>query len=118
MTASNDPDQIRAEIERTRSSLSYNVDNLAHEAKPSTIAKRKVGRVSGAASGWRERVMGSAAQGSPSVSDSAQSAQSAMSSVSESAQSAPAAVRSQARGNPLAAGVVAFGAGRGWWWRR
>ncbi len=44
MTASNDPDQIRAEIERTRSSLSYNVDNLAHEAKPSTIAKRKVGR--------------------------------------------------------------------------
>ncbi len=115
MTASNDPDQIRAEIERTRNSLSDNVDNLAHEAKPSTIAKRKVGRVSGAASGLRERVMGSAAEGSPGTSDSAQSA---MSSVSESAQSAPTAVRSQARGNPLAAGVVAFGAGLGWWWRR
>ena len=34
MTASNDPDQIRAEIERTRSSLSYNVDNLELLSNP------------------------------------------------------------------------------------
>ena len=60
MTTSNDPDQIRAEIERTRSSLSSNVNALAYEAKPSTMAKRKIGKVSGAVTGLRERVMGSA----------------------------------------------------------
>jgi hypothetical protein len=60
MTSSNDPDQIRAEIERTRSRLSTNVDTLAYEAKPSTMAKRQVGKVSGAVGGLRERVMGSA----------------------------------------------------------
>ena len=110
MTTSNDPDQIRAEIERTRRSLSSNVDALAHEAKPSTMAKRQVGKVSGAVTGLRERVMGSAQDSTSTISDSAQSA---MSSATEFAQSAPTAVRKQAQGNPLAAGLVAFGAGLG-----
>ena len=74
MTTSNDPDQIRADIERTRRSLSSNVDALAHEAKPSTMAKRQVGKVSGAVTGLRERVMGSAQDGTSTLSDSAQSA--------------------------------------------
>ena len=76
MTTSNDPDQIRAEIERTRSSLSSNVNALAYEAKPSTMAKRKVGKVSGAVTGLRERVMGSAQESTSTISDSAQSAMS------------------------------------------
>jgi ElaB/YqjD/DUF883 family membrane-anchored ribosome-binding protein len=108
MTTSNDPDQIRADIERTRSRLSSNVDTLAYEAKPSTMAKRKVGKVRGAVTELRERVMGSLQDSTSTISDSAQSA---MSSATETAQSAPTAVREQARGNPLAAGLVAFGAG-------
>ena len=86
MTSSNDPDQIRAEIERTRSRLSTNVDTLAYEAKPSTMAKRQVGKVSGAVGGLRERVMGSAHDSTSALSDSAQSA---VSSATEAAQSAP-----------------------------
>jgi hypothetical protein len=104
MTSSNDPDQIRADIERTRSRLSTNVDTLAYEAKPSTMAKRQVGKVSGAVGGLRERVMGSAHDSTSSISDSAQSA-------IDAAQSTPSTVRRQAQGNPLAAGLIAFGAG-------
>ena len=35
--SSNDPEQIRAEIERTRQNLSDDVNALTYEAKPSTI---------------------------------------------------------------------------------
>ena len=102
MTTSNDPDEIRAEIERTRSRLSSNVDTLAHEAKPSTMAKRQVGKVSGTVSGLRDRVMGSAHD---SASNAGDAAQSAVSSATDAVQSAPSAVRQQAQGNPLAAGL-------------
>ena len=75
MTTSKDPDQIRAEIERTRSSLSSNVNALAYEAKPSTMAKRKVGKVSGAVTGLRERVMGSAQDVQDQAQDAKQTVQ-------------------------------------------
>ena len=35
-TTSNDPDEIRADIERTRAELSYNVDSLTDTANPNT----------------------------------------------------------------------------------
>jgi len=108
MTSSADPDQIRAEIERTRSNLSSNVDTLAHEADPRTMAKRKVSRVTGTVTGWRERLMGSAQDSTASVADAGHTA---AASVTDAAQSAPTTVRRQAQGNPLAAGLVAFGAG-------
>lgn len=97
MTTSNDPDEIRAKIERTRATLSTDVDILAHEADPRTMAKRKVGAVTGRASNLRDRVMGSA-------DDSGQSASSAV-------QRAPAAARQKTQGNPWGAGLIAFGAG-------
>ena len=34
MTTSNDPDEIRADIERTRAALSNDVDELAESVKP------------------------------------------------------------------------------------
>ena len=34
MTTSNDPDEIRADIERTRAALSNDVDELAETVKP------------------------------------------------------------------------------------
>ena len=57
--ASDDPDAIRADIERTRAELSYNVDALADTANPKKIAERQVDKVKGAAISVKERIMGS-----------------------------------------------------------
>jgi hypothetical protein len=140
-TSSSDPDQIRREIERTQEALSTDVDALSEKVTPSRIAQRRVARVRGTASRWRDKVTGSdpfpgsnSAAGSygggPSVSDRARhvagsasdAVQSAASTVSDTAsqaastvhdavQQAPGAVVRQTRGNPLAAGLIAFGAG-------
>ena len=59
MTTSNDPDEIRADIERTRAALSDDVDDLAESVKPKNVAGRQVGKVKDAASNLKERVMGS-----------------------------------------------------------
>jgi Protein of unknown function (DUF3618) len=59
MTTSNDPDEIRADIERTRSALSNDVDDLAESVKPKNVAERQVGKVKEAASNLKDRVMGS-----------------------------------------------------------
>ena len=45
MTESNDPDQIRADIERTRAELSHNVDTLGDTVNPRNIASRQVDKV-------------------------------------------------------------------------
>ena len=44
MTTSNDPDEIRADIERTRAALSDDVDDLAESVKPKNVAGRQVAR--------------------------------------------------------------------------
>jgi hypothetical protein len=59
MTTSNDPTEIRADIERTRAALSDDVDELAETVKPQNVARRQVDKVKEAASNVKERVMGS-----------------------------------------------------------
>jgi hypothetical protein len=59
MTTSNDPDEIRADIERTRAALSDDVDDLAESVKPKNVAQRQVDKVKEAASNVKDRVMGS-----------------------------------------------------------
>src|SRR6478672_8656479 len=100
---SNDPEQIRRDIERTRSDLSDNVNALGDKVSPGSIAKRQVGRVRGAATSVKETVMGSAA-------DAADSAKSAAGGVAETVSDAPSAVTRKAQGSPIAAGLIAFGA--------
>lgn len=120
MTDSGDPDQIRAEIERTQAVLSRDVDAVTDKVSPSRIVERRVDRVRGAAGRWKDSVMGSSDSpsdgtrhnGSPGIAGSVgEAASSATSSVSAAAQDAPRAVRRRTEGNPLAAGLVAFGAG-------
>jgi hypothetical protein len=102
MTASNDPDEIRAEIERTRAGLSDDVNALADSVNPAHVAGRQVDKVKGAVFGVKDKVMGGTdSSGSESKLSSAQSAVSG----------APAQLGAQARGNPLAAGLIAFGVG-------
>jgi Protein of unknown function (DUF3618) len=131
MTTSNDPDEIRADIERTRAALSDDVDDLAESVRPKNVAQRQVDKVKEAASNVKERVMGSddddySGSAVGTVSDrgyaakdtAAEKAYAARDTVSEKASEAGEAVRQAPRrmrrktqGNPLAAGVIAFGLG-------
>ncbi|MEP6598982.1 MAG: DUF3618 domain-containing protein [Actinomycetota bacterium] len=115
------PQEIQRNIERTRASLSADVDRLSEKVSPSKAVGRRVDRIKGAAVSVKERVMGSSNNGGglrgagDSVSSGASSAKEAVSSaastVGDAATAAPQAVRRQTQGNPLAAGVVAFGVG-------
>ena len=60
MTTSTDPEEIRADIERTRASLSENVDRLSESATPSNVAQGQVDKVKDAAGSVKDRVMGAA----------------------------------------------------------
>lgn len=134
MSVSNDPDEIRADIERTRAELSDDVDALADTANPKNIAKRQASRVKQAAVGVKEHIMGSsddtdsgrvgdakyAVQGKASdakyavqekAADAKYALQDKASSVGDAVSNAPAQIKQRARGNPLAAGLIAFGAG-------
>jgi len=131
MTTSNDPDEIRADIERTRAALSDDVDDLAESVNPKNVAQRQVDKVKEAASNVKDRVMGSdddEYSGSTvgGVSDKAYAAKDAVadkayaakdtvseraSEAGEAARQTPRRIRRKAQGNPLAAGVIAFGLG-------
>ena len=45
MTTSNDPDEMRTDIERTRAALSDDVDELADAVRPQNVARRQVDKV-------------------------------------------------------------------------
>ena len=113
MTTSNDPDQIRADIERTRAELSYNVDTLTDTANPKNIANRQVDKVKDAARGVRDKVMGSPDDpyDTGTVGDARTAVQDRASAVGDAVSNAPGQLKQKARGNPLAAGLIAFGAG-------
>ena len=59
---STDPDQIRAEIERTRAELSQDVDALGEKVSPSAIVERRKERLMDKVTSVKERVMGSASE--------------------------------------------------------
>ena len=87
------PDQIKADIETTRSNLGQDVDALADKVTPSKIVDRQVGKVRSAVGSVRDQVMGAASDAGGGVGDASQRAV------------------AKAKGNPLAVGLIAFGAG-------
>jgi uncharacterized protein YjbJ (UPF0337 family) len=120
VTTSNDPDEIRADIERTRAALSDDVDDLAESVKPKNVAGRQVGKVKEAASNLKDRVMGSddddySGSAVGTVGDKASSAKDTVSEKASDARDAvrqaPSRMKRRAQGNPLAAGMIAFGLG-------
>lgn len=110
-----DPDQIRADIERTRAGLSSDVNLLEEKVSPSKIMDRRVQSAKGTAASLKDKVMGTAQHHVGAAQDAGQgaadSAKAALSSVSGTAHDAPGAVAARAQGNPLAAGLIAFGVG-------
>lgn len=115
----NDPDQIRANIERTRSNLSEDVNTLAEQIRPANVARRQAGKVGGSIVNLKGKVMGSAPEANHSAGSSMSSTAhsvtdsmgSATSTVKGAAAQAPHQAVSKTQGNPLAAGIVAFGVG-------
>jgi hypothetical protein len=96
---SDDPDQIREQIQVTRGTLSSDVNTLADTVRPGNVARRQVDKVRGVAVSTKERIMGTASDLGSSASDLGSRA------------SDLGSVRAQTEGNPLAAGLIAFGAG-------
>ena len=92
------PDEIRAEIERTRGNLGYDVDALADKVNPSSIAHRQTEKVKSRFSGIRDSIMGSV--------DNARNSDAA-----DAVKDAPHRAAEAAKGNALAVGLVAFGVG-------
>jgi hypothetical protein len=92
------PDEIRAEIERTRGNLGYDVDALADKVNPSSIAHRQTEKVKSRFNGFKESVMGSVndVRGSDAA---------------DALKDAPHRAAEAAKGNGLAVGLVAFGIG-------
>lgn len=104
------PEEIRADIERTRAALSEDVNVLVDEANPKNIAKRKVDQVKDATVGVKDKIMGTVSDALPghghsssghsgqsSVADKASAAQSAVAGTASSAQSAVGGAASSAQ---------------------
>ena len=110
-----DPDQIRREIEQTRSELSGDVNALTDKVSPRQAVGRRVDRARGAFRDVRERVMGTASDAGDSAASStreaASSVREAASTVGDKASEVPQMLRERTEGSPLAAGLVAFGVG-------
>src|SRR3954471_20628164 len=111
----NNPEEIRRDIERTRRELSQDVDALTEKVTPGRIVERRVERARGAATSLKERVMGSASGTASGTQDKMSSVSGsvsgAASSVADTATHAPQMAVQKTQGNPLAAGLIAFGAG-------
>lgn len=98
------PDQIRADIERTRRELGGDVDALADKVTPSKIVHRQTDKVRGAFGSLRDRVMGAADDADSSLSGAGSAAAGQVSDAKDR-------LAAKAEGNPLAVGLIAFGAG-------
>ena len=94
---SNDPDEIRRQIEATGAGLSDDVNALSDKVSPTQIAKRQRDRLMGTAQSVKESIMGSA-------DDAKSTANEAMSAVGDAVSGAPGKVATQTKGSPLAAG--------------
>lgn len=103
---SNNPDEIRADIDRTRSEIGRDVDALAEKVDPAKAVDRQADKIRDRVQGFQESIMGS-----PDYGDDQSALQDARERAGDLAQNAPEQVKKRTRGNPLAAGLIALGAG-------
>ena len=123
---SNNPEQIRTDIEQTRAALGQDVDALAEKVDPTKVVERQKDRVRDRFRNVRETIMGTPDEDAGSepgalqqagerAQDMAQQAgeraQDMAHQAGEAVQNLPDKISSGTRGNPLAAGLIAFGAG-------
>jgi hypothetical protein len=110
-----DPQELKRDIEATRSHLGTTLDAIGDRVSPGRIVARRKDRIRDRFGSVRDSVMGSASSVQSSLQGGAHEVAdrvgSAAGSIGEEARQAPAQIASQTRGNPLAAGLVAFGLG-------
>lgn len=100
--------QLTQDIERTRTDLSRDLDELSDKVSPARVVDRRVQRARGGIGRVRDQVMGGAHDTADSVGGTASSA---AGSAADAAAGTGHAVTARTEGNPLAAGLVAFGLG-------
>lgn len=112
---SENPDEIRADIEETRRRLGSNVDAVADRVTPSHVVQRQTDKVKDAVFGARDSVRDKVMGATDSMTDKVQagtgSASDTMSRAGSAVGEAPQRITTKAQGNPIAAGLIAFGAG-------
>jgi ElaB/YqjD/DUF883 family membrane-anchored ribosome-binding protein len=120
-----DPDQIRDDIEQTQRELSADVDALTAKISPERIVHDKFQRARTAMGSMKERVTGAAAPKSTTADGTAPAASTAKDTVSSAKGTVTAATSSAAKtagtvtaaarrgiqANPVAAVLIAFGVG-------
>lgn len=100
-------DQIRQDIERTRSELTRDTDRLVDKADPRNAVNRRARRVRDKGRALKERMMGAAPSSERMTGEVRHTAGQA----TGMARSVPERVAHGTRDNPVAAGLIAFGAG-------
>lgn len=103
------PEDVRADIERTRAALGRDVDAIAEKTDPAKVVDRQAEKVRGKWTHMRESVMGST-DGLTSR-DSSKSAHDPVRSTDQLVEATEQKLKQRTRGNPLAAGLIALGAG-------
>ncbi|BEL07438.1 DUF3618 domain-containing protein [Actinoplanes sichuanensis] len=110
-----EPDQLRQDIERTRASLTRDVDLLAEKTSPRQVARRRWTAVKESVMGTAEDTRHTAHEQAHRISEKASgltdTAGEKASAAADRVKEAPHAVARQTRGNPVAAGIIAFGVG-------
>ncbi|GAB3617039.1 hypothetical protein GCM10027416_15960 [Okibacterium endophyticum] len=100
----NNPDEIRENIEATRRELGGDVDALADKVNPSKAVHRQTEKAKNALGSVKDRVMGVAEDAKDHVTSAAHDTSDAVGDI-------PHRAVEKARGNPLAVGLIAFGVG-------
>jgi gas vesicle protein len=110
-----EPDRLKQDIERTRASLSRDVDLLAEKTSPRQVARRRwtavKEKVMGTTEDTRYATRGQAHRIGDKASELSDTASEKASAAADRVREAPQAVARQTQGNPLAAGIIAFGVG-------
>ncbi|CAL9346839.1 hypothetical protein SUDANB121_00395 [Nocardiopsis dassonvillei] len=101
------PDEIRQDIDRTRSELVHDTDRLVDRARPGSIADRGTRRIRDRGRRLKDRVMGAA----PSRDEVSGRVRHTADQAADLARSVPEQAVRQTQGSPVAAGLIAFGAG-------
>ncbi|MDO4916064.1 MAG: DUF3618 domain-containing protein [Rothia sp. (in: high G+C Gram-positive bacteria)] len=105
------PEEIRAEIERTRARLGSDVDAVAEKINPESAVERQKAKARNKFQDIRESVMGVADSAGDTAYGVRESAADHLTESKQTLANAPQMAKAKTRGNPLGAGLIAVGAG-------
>jgi hypothetical protein len=102
------PEQMEAEIERTRESIKSDVDALQHKLDPRKVAGRQADRVKESVTQVKDTLMGASSERADVVSATVAGTAGA---VTQTVSDVPARLHTRTQGNPWAMGLTAFALG-------